>query len=146
MGEIAGFNVTNVDKHANIIVHKLEGGVPNEGDIVSCKVDETRRANITKNHTSTHIINASSRGILGSWVWQHSAFKDDDHARLDITHHSSLSNEQVRQIEDAANDMIKKDLTVNIDYYDRGTAEQKYGFRIYQGRSCSRKISQNRIN
>ena len=29
--------------------------------------------------------------VLGSWIWQHSAFKDDDHARLDITHHSSLT-------------------------------------------------------
>lgn len=29
--------------------------------------------------------------------------------------------------------MIKEDHQVSIDYYDRGTAEQKYGFRIYQG-------------
>ncbi len=133
LGTIAGFNVVNADKHANIIVHNLEGGVPKEGDTVSCKVDEIRRANITKNHTSTHIINASSRGVLGSWIWQHSAFKDHDHARLDITHHSSLTDEQVKQIEDAANQMVKEDYPVNIDYYDRGTAEQKYGFRIYQG-------------
>ena len=132
-GSIAGFNVVDVDKHANIIVHKLEGGTPNEGETVQCKVDTTRRSNITKNHTSTHILNASSRKILGSWIWQHSAFKEDDHARLDITHHSSLSDEQVKQIEDAANSMVKQDLTVNIDYYDRGTAEQTYGFRIYQG-------------
>jgi len=133
LGTISEFNVVNVDKHANIIVHKLEGGVPKEGDTVSCKVDKTRRANITKNHTSTHIINVSSRGVLGSWIWQHSAFKDDDHARLDITHHSSLTDGQVKQIEDAANQMVKENYPVNIDYYDRGTAEQKYGFKIYQG-------------
>ncbi|MDC0450478.1 alanine--tRNA ligase [Nitrosopumilus sp.] len=133
LGTISGFNVINVDKHANIIVHKLEGGVPKEGETVSCKVDETRRSNITKNHTSTHIINVSSRGVLGSWIWQHSAFKDDDHARLDITHHSSLTDEQVKQIEDAANQMVKENYPVNIDYYDRGTAEQEYGFKIYQG-------------
>ena len=132
-GSIAGFNVIDVDKHANIIVHKLEGGIPTEGEIVSCKVDKTRRSNITKNHTSTHILNASSRKVLGSWIWQHSAFKEDDHARLDITHHSSLSNDEVKEIENAANDMVKKNLNVNIDYYDRGTAEQTYGFRIYQG-------------
>ncbi len=133
LGNIAGFKVINVDKHADIIVHQLEGGVPKEGETIQCKVDETRRFNITKNHTSTHIINASSRKILGSWIWQHSAFKDDDHARLDITHHSSLTEQQVNQIEDAANQMIKENYPVNIDYYDRGTAEQKYGFRIYQG-------------
>ena len=132
-GSIAGFEVVDVDKHADIIVHKLKGGIPNEGDSVQCKVDATRRSNITKNHTSTHIINTSARSVLGSWVWQHSAFKDDDHARLDITHHSSLNDQQVKQIEDAANKMIKDNYPVKIEYFDRGTAEQQYGFRIYQG-------------
>jgi len=132
-GSIAGFEVVDVDKHADIIVHKLKGGTPNQGDTVQCKVDTTRRSNITKNHTSTHIINTSARSVLGSWVWQHSAFKDDDHARLDITHHSSLKDEQVKQIEDAANKMIKDNYPVKIEYFDRGTAEQQYGFRIYQG-------------
>ena len=132
-GIIAGFKVINVDKHANIIVHKLEGGTPKEGDIVKCVVDATRRSNITKNHTSAHIINASSREVLGSWVWQHSAFKDDDHARLDITHHSSLTDQQVQQIEDDANKMVKENHPISIEYFDRGTAEQRYGFRIYQG-------------
>ena len=132
-GSIAGFNVIDVDKHADIIVHKLEGGVPKEGETVQCKVDVTRRSNITKNHTSTHIINTSARNVLGSWVWQHSAFKEDDHARLDITHHSSLNDEQVKQIEDTANKMVKDNYPVTIEYFDRGAAEQKYGFRIYQG-------------
>ncbi|NWJ57693.1 alanine--tRNA ligase [Marine Group I thaumarchaeote] len=132
-GTISGSKVIDVNKHGSVILHKLEGDIPKEGDTVSCIVDETRRSNITKNHTSTHILNASSRKILGSWVWQHSAFKDDDHARLDITHHSSLTKKQKQQIEDAANDMVKQDLSVTIEYFDRGTAEQKYGFRIYQG-------------
>ncbi|MDH3737500.1 MAG: alanine--tRNA ligase-related protein, partial [Nitrosopumilus sp.] len=132
-GTISGFTVTDVNKHGGIILHELEGGIPKQGDTVSCKVDVIRRTNITKNHTSTHILNASSRKVLGSWIWQHSAFKEDDHARLDITHHSSLTNEQVRDIEDAANSMVKQNIPVSIEYFDRGTAEQKYGFRIYQG-------------
>jgi len=132
-GTISGSKVIDVNKHGGIILHQLEGDIPKEGDTVSCIVDEIRRSNITKNHTSTHILNASSRKILGSWVWQHSAFKDDDHARLDITHHSSLTKKQKQEIEDAANDMIKQNLPVTIEYFDRGTAEQKYGFRIYQG-------------
>jgi len=132
-GTISGSKVVDVNKHGGVILHQLEGDIPKEGDTVSCIVDETRRSNITKNHTSTHILNASSRKILGSWVWQHSAFKDDDHARLDITHHSSLTKKQKQEIEDTANDMIKQNLPVTIEYFDRGTAEQKYGFRIYQG-------------
>jgi alanyl-tRNA synthetase len=132
-GTIDGFKVIDVNKHAGVIVHSLKDGMPNQGDTVSCKVDSIRRSSITKNHTSTHILNSSARGVLGSWVWQHSAFKEADHARLDITHHSSLTDEQVQAIEKAANDIVAKDMVVNIENYDRGTAEQKYGFRIYQG-------------
>ncbi|EPA05036.1 alanine--tRNA ligase [Candidatus Nitrosarchaeum limnium] len=132
-GVIAGAKVIDVNKDGGVIVHKLEGQVPNEGDTVSCKVDATRRANITKNHTSTHILNSSSRSVLGSWIWQHSAFKEADHARLDITHHSSLTDQQVADIERKANEIVAKDMVVSIKNYDRGTAEQKYGFKIYQG-------------
>ena len=132
-GTISDYKVTDVNKHGGIIVHELDGGVPNQGDTVKCKIDVTRRSNITKNHTSTHILNTSSRSILGSWVWQHSAFKEADHARLDITHHSSLTEKEVSDIENAANSIVQKNIPVTIQNFDRGTAEQKYGFRIYQG-------------
>ncbi len=132
-GTIAGAKVIDVNKHGGVIIHEIEGQTPKEGSTVSCKVDVTRRANITKNHTSTHILNSSARGILGSWIWQHSAFKEADHARLDITHHSSLTDQQVQDIENVANDIVAKDMSVTIENYDRGTAEQKYGFKIYQG-------------
>lgn len=132
-GSIAGAKVVDVNKDGGVIVHQIEGVIPKEGDTVSCIVDATRRANITKNHTSTHILNSSARGVLGSWIWQHSAFKEADHARLDITHHSSLTDQQVQDIENAANNIVAKNMTVTIENYDRGTAEQKYGFKIYQG-------------
>jgi len=132
-GKIAGYDVVDVEKHGNIVVHELKGGIPKEGETVSCMVDSTRRDGITKNHTSTHILNSSSREILGSWVWQNSAFKEADHARLDITHHSALTDEEVTQIEKKANSIVQKNYPVKIENFDRGTAEQKYGFRIYQG-------------
>ncbi len=132
-GKIAGFDVIDVNKHGNIIVHELKGGIPKEGQTVSCVVDSKRRDEITKHHTSTHILNSSSRNVLGSWVWQHSAFKEEDHARLDITHHSALTKEEVAKIEELANAKVKENIPVIIQNFDRGTAEQKYGFRIYQG-------------
>jgi len=132
-GTITNYKVVDVNKHGGIIVHELEGGMPNEGDRVKCKVDSLRRENITKNHTSTHILNSSSRSVLGSWIWQHSAFKEADHARLDITHHSPLSENEIKEIEKVANSVVKKNIPVTIDNFDRGTAEQKYGFKIYQG-------------
>ena len=132
-GTIAGFSVVDVNKHANVIVHELKGGIPKEGETVSCKVDSARRIGITKHHTSTHILNSSSRNVLGSWVWQNSAFKEADHARLDITHHSGLTDEEIEKIEALANKKVQEDMPVSIQEFDRGTAEQKYGFRIYQG-------------
>jgi alanyl-tRNA synthetase len=132
-GTIENFEVVDVSKHGNIIVHELKNGIPKEGSAVSCVVNLKRRDGITKNHTSTHILNSSSRSVLGSWVWQHSAFKEEDHARLDITHHSALTDDEITKIEDLANSVVEKNIPVTIENFDRGTAEQKYGFKIYQG-------------
>jgi alanyl-tRNA synthetase len=132
-GKIGECDIVDITKHGNIVVHEIKGEIPKEGETVSCVVDSTRRDGITKNHTSTHIINTSARSVLGSWVWQHSAFKEADHARLDITHHSALTDEDVLKIEQAANGIIESAIPVKIENFDRGTAEQKYGFRIYQG-------------
>ena len=132
-GTIAGFEVVDVTKHGNIVVHELKGGIPKEGDIVKCIVDAERREGITKHHTSTHILNSSARNVLGSWVWQNSAFKEVDHARLDITHHSALTDDEIEKIESFANSIVQKDMSVSIENFERGVAEQKYGFRIYQG-------------
>jgi len=132
-GTIGKFEVVDVSKHGNIIVHELKNGIPKEGNTVSCVVNSKRRDGITKNHTSTHILNSSSRNVLGSWVWQHSAFKEEDHARLDITHHSALTNDEITKIEKLANFAVEKNMPVTIESFDRGTAEQKYGFKIYQG-------------
>ncbi len=132
-GKIADFEVVDVNKHGNVVVHELKDGIPKEGETVHCIVDSKRREGITKHHTSTHILNSSARNILGSWVWQNSAFKEVDHARLDITHHSALTEEEVKKIEESANKIVQKDMQVTIENFDRGTAEQKYGFRIYQG-------------
>jgi len=132
-GTIEGFDVVDVSKHGNIVLHELKGGIVKEGDTVSCVVDSKRRGGITKNHTSTHILNSSSRSVLGSWVWQHSAFKEEDHARLDITHHSALTDDEIVKIENLANSVVDKNMSVTIENFDRGAAEQKYGFKIYQG-------------
>ena len=132
-GKIGDCDIVDITKHGNVVVHKIKGDMPKNGETVSCVVDAKRRDGITKNHTSTHIINTSARSVLGSWVWQHSAFKEEDHARLDITHHSALTDDDVEKIEQAANSIVEKSIPVKIENFDRGTAEQKYGFRIYQG-------------
>ncbi len=133
-GYIGAAKVDNVVKIKDIVFHHVvDSGTLKEGDTINCIVERERRVAITKNHTSTHIINQSSKNILGSWVWQNSAFKEESYARLDITHHSALNREEIQEIEKRANELIGKNLPVYINTFDRGLAEQKYGFRIYQG-------------
>lgn len=132
-GTIGGCSITDVQRHGDAILHYTDDAPPQRGDTVRCGIDTERRTDITRNHTATHILNASSRLTLGSWVWQHSAHKDQDKARLDITHHSALTKTEIQDIEDMANDIVKQDMPVSIQYMERGEAEGRYGFHIYQG-------------
>ena len=134
-GEIEGIKVTEVTKQADVVVHSVEGGgrMPTEEQIVQAVVNGRRRDLITKHHTATHVLNSASRNTLGSWVWQNSAFKDESYGRLDITHHSAITREEVKKIERIANRTIRENHPVIIKTYDRGDAEQHFSFRIYQG-------------
>jgi alanyl-tRNA synthetase len=114
--------------HIPDLQNKLEAGDQIEG-----RVDSIRRSRIMRHHTATHIVNGSARKILGPWVWQNSAFKDVDMARLDITHYSHLTREQILEIEKMANEIVRRNLPVVIKWMPRREAEQEYGFRLYQG-------------
>jgi alanyl-tRNA synthetase len=133
-GEVDGIKVLEVIKQADIVVHRLQGPLDFiEGRTVHGTVNDRRRELITKHHTATHVLNTSARFNLGSWVWQNSAFKEENYARLDVTHHSPLNREEVERIEKTANNVIRQNLPVKIKIYDRVDAEQEYSFRIYQG-------------
>ena len=134
-GTIGNAKVLEVLKQGDIVLHRVEDLSSSlyEGLLVKCTLDDARRNSITKHHTATHILNSSARNTLGSWVWQNSAFKDVNYGRLDITHHSALNREEVDKIEKTANEIVMKNLGVNIKEYERGESEQKFSFRIYQG-------------
>lgn len=133
-GDIEGIKVLDVIKQNEIVIHKISSSkVLLPGMKVRIRINPRRRDRITKHHTATHIVNASARSILGPWVWQNSVFKDEGYARLDITHHSSLTREEIEGIERAANRVVRQDNPVIIDTFDRIDAERNYSFRIYQG-------------
>ena len=135
-GYIEGIKITDVIKQNDIVLHKID--VPSkdsfsEDKIVHGIVDNKRRVAITKNHSATHILNSAARNSLGSWVWQNSAFKEEHYARLDITHHSALTREEISKIERIANEVVQKNLPIKIKVFERSDAEERYTFRIYQG-------------
>lgn len=136
-GKIEGVEVVDVTKSKNVAVHEMDskqaGSRIEEGRVVNCIVDSRRRNLIMRHHTATHIVNGAARRVIGPWVWQHSAFKDENMARLDITHFAHLTRDQVLAIERAANEVVRENPPVNVSWLPRNEAEQKYGFRIYQG-------------
>ena len=132
-GYIGRGRVVDVIKIGDIIIHKVKGILPKEGEFVTCRVDEDKRLALMRHHTATHIINGAARRILGPWVWQHSAYKEEDRARLDITHHSHLDKDEIKKIEELANRMVMSDLPVELQVLPRSEAEKRFGFRIYQG-------------
>ncbi len=132
-GTIAGAAVVDVEKYGDVVLHTVEGKAPRPGSQVQCSVDRRRRGKITQIHTATHILNGSSREVLGPWVWQHSAFKEEDYGRLDITHFAHLTEDEVSKIEDLANSVVRRNLKVTSTFMPRQRAEETYGFRLYQG-------------
>ena len=96
-------------------------------------MDVQRRNSITKHHTVTHILNSAEETILALGYGRILRLKIRTYGRLDITHHSALTKEEIERIEKSANDIITQNLPVSINVYGRGEAEQKYIFRIYQG-------------
>ena len=132
-GTIGDARVVDIEKYGDVVIHRVEGRPPRAGTLVQCHVDQRRRRRVTQIHTATHIINGSSRQVLGPWVWQHSAFKEEDYGRIDITHFSHLTDAEVQSIEDLANEVVRKDLRVKNTFMPRSTAEKRYGFRLYQG-------------
>jgi alanyl-tRNA synthetase len=132
-GTVGGAKVVDVERYGDIVIHRLEGRAPKAGAQVECHVDGRRRTRITQIHTATHLLNGSSRQVLGPWVWQNSAFKEEDYGRIDITHFSHLTEQEVQKIEDLANQVVRKNMKIKNTFMPRQEAEERYGFRLYQG-------------
>jgi alanyl-tRNA synthetase len=139
-GTLGKAKVVDVVKYGNVVLHRIEGEAPKESEMVQGHVDRLRRSLIMRHHTATHIVNGAARRVLGPWVWQHSAFKDVNGARLDITHHSALSEEEVLRIERLANEVVRENIPVELHLLPRSEAERRYGFTLYQGGIVPTKI------
>ena len=133
VGTINDCNVSDVWKQGALILHRVENISFEEGDTVKGKIDSERRLQLAQHHTSTHLINAAAKIILGNHINQAGAFKNVDKARIDITHYESLSEEEVEKIEKEANRLVQQGIEIEKKFYPRTEAEQLFGVEIYQG-------------
>ncbi len=132
-GYINQSKVINVIKEDGVILHEVDKITFKEGDVVRCIIDRDRRIQLSIHHTATHILNGACRQVLGNHVWQAGAEKDIDKARLDITHYKLPTMDEIRKIENVANEIIRKNIKVESLILRRDVAEKQFGFRIYQG-------------
>ena len=113
------------------IYHLTDGPVP-MGD-VSCTVNRDRRRQLMDHHTAVHIVGGSARAILGPHIWQAGSNKGARYARIDLTHFSRLSRDEINRIEDLSNDVIAADYEVEKLVMPRAEADELFGFELYQG-------------
>ncbi|ASJ06271.1 alanine--tRNA ligase [Thermococcus pacificus] len=126
--------VTNVQKVGKVILHKVERPeLFKEGAKVHGRLDWDRRIQHMRHHTGTHVLMGALVRVLGKHVWQAGSQLHTDWARLDISHYKRITEEELREIERLANRVVMENRKVTWEWLPRTEAEQKYGFRLYQG-------------
>jgi alanyl-tRNA synthetase len=105
-------------------------------DNVWLEVDQKRRQNIAVHHTSTHMLHAALREVLGLHVKQAGSRVGPDKLRFDFTHFNALSGDELERIEHSINEKIRENIPVSrqIQSYEEAVGagaiaifEEKYG-------------------
>lgn len=84
------------------------------GGTVAAKVDDSRRAQIRANHTSTHLLHSALRNTLGTHVQQAGSLVNDEKLRFDFSHGKGIASDDLKKIEAIVNDEIQKRIAVTI--------------------------------
>ncbi|KIM06217.1 MAG: alanyl-tRNA synthetase [Sulfurovum sp. FS08-3] len=80
-------------------------GVLSQNDSVEVIVD-TKRSDIARNHSATHLLHAGLRAILGDHVAQAGSLNDDKKLRFDFSHPKAMSPEEIEEVEAWVNERI----------------------------------------
>ncbi|MDA0877375.1 MAG: alanine--tRNA ligase [archaeon] len=124
--------VLDTRKQGGLVLHLTDGALE-VGDLVTGSLDAVRRKQLMDHHTAVHIVGGAARRILGPHVFQAGANKSVESARLDITHHTRLSRDDLDAIEHLANEVLAQVHRTEKTELDRKEADRKWGFDLYQG-------------
>ncbi len=118
-GEEQGAGLMTVSEVARpvggLIVQRgvIDEGRLTVGQTVQVSVDESRRADIIRNHTATHILHRELRRALGDHVAQAGSLVAPDRLRFDFSHPQAVESTLLSQIEQAVNQTILADWSVS---------------------------------
>jgi alanyl-tRNA synthetase len=108
-GEGVRFRVTDTQKRAgDLFVHlgHLEQGMLKPGSALLLEVDHSRRSSIRANHSATHLLHEALRQVLGDHIAQRGSLVSPERLRFDFAHPKPITAEELRRIEDIANDVV----------------------------------------
>ncbi len=115
-----------------LIVHvgEVTSGTVQVDDPAYAFIDTVRRWDIMRNHTATHLLHAELRGQLGEHVRQRGSLVAPDRLRFDFSHPQPVSADQLRAIEQAANQAVLANYPVKdrLTGFDRAVAEGALAF------------------
>ncbi|MFK7823151.1 MAG: alanine--tRNA ligase [Oligoflexales bacterium] len=97
----------------------------------NAKVDESAREKTKRNHTATHILHSALRMVLGKHVEQQGSHVGPSRLRFDFTHHSSLSKEQLEEVEDWVNERLQENAAVTTQIMPIKEAKNKGAMALF---------------
>ena len=103
------FTVTDVQKNkGGKFMHygHVAEGVVQVGDTVEASIDTQRRKAICRAHSTTHLLDAALKKVLGDHVHQAGSLVEPDRLRFDFTHFEAITPAQLSQVEWMVNDAI----------------------------------------
>ena len=88
---------------------KVKKGKFKIGDSVTATIDSHKRQLIKCNHSSTHLLHASLRKILGNHVSQKGSLVNSEKLRFDFSHNEPITSDNIIKIEN----FVKNEITAN---------------------------------
>tara|TARA_X000000368_G_scaffold418922_1_gene420775 strand:+ start:236 stop:2812 length:2577 start_codon:yes stop_codon:yes gene_type:complete len=110
-------NILDCKKQGKVYIHKaiVEKGNLKTGDIIKMSVEKEKRSAITIHHSSTHLVHAALREVLGDHVNQKGSLVDENKLRFDFSHDKPLSQEEISMIEEIVNKEALNNLEVKTE-------------------------------
>lgn len=105
---------------------RVKKGTLQPGDEVTLTVDARKRKNTAVHHSSTHLLQAALREVLGLHVKQAGSYVGPDKLRFDFTHFKALGKEELQHIETLVNQKVRENIPIK-------TGTVKYEEAIDQG-------------
>ena len=110
-------SILDCKKQGKVYIHKaiVDKGSIETGDVIKMSVEKEKRSAIAIHHSSTHLVHAALRAVLGDHVQQKGSLVDENKLRFDFSHTKPLTTEEITEIEDIVNKEALKNLEVKTE-------------------------------